>query len=219
MPFEHAESSAKKFGGKAEDYLKIHDLIDSAKASIPDCRHRTVFHSSFGVYIVEQIFGTYITNSDGKKVYTRNIAEQHIIECLGFIPTLQDYIKNMTIEPWMYGALREGFKSEELPEELASDGNKKKSPTESDKVFDSKVKVMPVPDLLIQYPTTIFSYSAGGGNVGVDWGTTVRAEGGVGGVGGGAGAPVPSEGGAGTNGNAGFSVNGFVGGIQHFVSS
>ena len=31
-PFKHAESSARKFGGKAEDYLQIHNWFDESKA-------------------------------------------------------------------------------------------------------------------------------------------------------------------------------------------
>ena len=34
-PFEHAESSAKKFGGRAEDYLAIHNWLDESKAFFP----------------------------------------------------------------------------------------------------------------------------------------------------------------------------------------
>lgn len=102
-PFIHAKSSAKKFGGIMEDYLDIHDFMDSSKAHIPDVRHRALFHSSFGCYIVEQMFGTTRINSAGKEYSTRDIAEQHIIEDLGFIPTVQDYFKNMTLETWMGG--------------------------------------------------------------------------------------------------------------------
>ena len=29
--YRHAEASARKFGGQAEDYLKIHEFIDSSK--------------------------------------------------------------------------------------------------------------------------------------------------------------------------------------------
>ena len=31
-PFKHAESSSRKFGGKAEDYLAIHNWFDESKS-------------------------------------------------------------------------------------------------------------------------------------------------------------------------------------------
>jgi len=43
-PFKHAESSARKFGGKAEDYLPIHNWFDESKAFIADFRHRSLRH-------------------------------------------------------------------------------------------------------------------------------------------------------------------------------
>lgn len=56
-PFIHAESSARKFGGEPADYLPIHQKMDSSKSVIADNRHRVIFHSSFGIFIIEQLFG------------------------------------------------------------------------------------------------------------------------------------------------------------------
>lgn len=100
-PYIHAENSVKKFGGKIEDYLAIHDFMDSSKAHVPDIRHRAIFHSSFGCYIVEKIFGVTITNSENRTVQVRDVAEQHILEDLGKIPTLQDWLSEMNIKQWM----------------------------------------------------------------------------------------------------------------------
>ncbi len=102
-PYLHAKSSAKKYGGVPEDYLDIHDLMDSSKSAVPDVKHRVVFHSSFGCFIVEMIFGTNITNSEGKTVSVRDIAEDHILEDLGFIPSLDKWLQAMEIETWMGG--------------------------------------------------------------------------------------------------------------------
>lgn len=100
-PWKHALSSAKKFGGKPEDYLPIHDFFDSTKACLPDVRHRAILHSAFGIFIAEKVFGHNIKNSDGKLVSVRDIGEQHCIEDLGTIPTLQDWLRNLPIESWM----------------------------------------------------------------------------------------------------------------------
>ncbi len=100
-PFIHAKNSANKFGGKPEDYQAIHDFMDSSKAVVPDMRHRAIFHSAFGCFIVEKVFGTTIVNSDGEEVSTRDIAEEHILEDLGRIPTLQDWLSEMNFQEWM----------------------------------------------------------------------------------------------------------------------
>jgi len=109
-PYIHAKNSAKKHGGKPEDYQKIHDFIDSTKAAMPDMRHRAILHSAFGIFMVEQVFGTTITNSEGKKVCTRDLAEDHVIEDLGFIPTMEHWLKNMTMQDWMFGGRRKEVK-------------------------------------------------------------------------------------------------------------
>ena len=105
-PLIHSKISAKKYGGKVEDYLPIHDFFDSSKAAFPDIRHRAILHSSFGIFLLERVFGTYITNSDGKDVSVRDLGEEHVIQDLGFIPTLDRWFKNMPIEDWMSGKMK-----------------------------------------------------------------------------------------------------------------
>ena len=102
-PYLHAQVSVKKFGGDWRDYMAIHNFIDSSKSAFPDMRHRSLLHSSFGIYITEQVFGLYITNSDGKVVQVRDIAEQHVIDDLGRIPTVQDYLEGMPLYNWLGG--------------------------------------------------------------------------------------------------------------------
>lgn len=105
-PYVHAKNSVHKHGGVIEDYLEIHDFIDSSKVAVPDMRHRAMLHSAWGVYVVEKVFGTTITNSEGRKVSVRDLAEEHVIQDLGFIPTMQDYLENMELKPWMGGEMR-----------------------------------------------------------------------------------------------------------------
>ncbi len=45
--------------------------------------------------------GVNIKNSLGKEVSIREIAEQHVIEDYGFIPSVQDYLVEMNLTPWM----------------------------------------------------------------------------------------------------------------------
>lgn len=101
-PLFHAISSKKKHGGTVEDYIKIHNWFDETKAHFPDMRHRSLRHHSEGIFWLEQQFGTYITNSDGKMIPVRAIGEQHVMEDVGFIPTIADYLKEMNQAGWMY---------------------------------------------------------------------------------------------------------------------
>lgn len=105
-PFLHGKIHVKKHGGKAEDYADIDDFIDSSKAAVPDVRHRAILHSAFGCYIVERAFGRTRINSDGKEYSPRDIAEDHILQDLGFIPTMEQYLNNMAIQPWMSGTMK-----------------------------------------------------------------------------------------------------------------
>jgi hypothetical protein len=46
-------------------------------------------------------FGDYIVLQTGKKVPVKLIAEQHIKEDCGFIPSVSDWLINMTSLEWM----------------------------------------------------------------------------------------------------------------------
>lgn len=105
-PYLHSKIHAKKYGGVPQDYADIDDFIDSSKSVLADVRHRALLHSAWGCWIVEQIFGRTRINSDGREYSPRDIAEQHIIQDLGFIPTAERYLSAMTIEPWMSGTMK-----------------------------------------------------------------------------------------------------------------
>jgi hypothetical protein len=105
-PWIHAKASAKKFGGKPDDYIAIHNLMDSSKGCIADNRHRCLTHNSWFISAdgpLERIFGVFIKNSDGREVSVRDVGEQHILEDFGmrYIPTPQDYLQEMEMKPWM----------------------------------------------------------------------------------------------------------------------
>jgi hypothetical protein len=102
-PWVHAQSSARRFGGKPEDYIEIHEFLDSSKSAIADNRHRALTHNSWFIYFIpERVFGRHITNTDGREVAVRSICEQHVEEDFGgFIPTAQDWIQAMDYQAWM----------------------------------------------------------------------------------------------------------------------
>lgn len=102
-PIKHAESSTRKFGGKPEDYLHIYNWFDESKGFLADIRHRAMRHHAEGILMAENIFGQSFINSDGKTVFVRYIGQQHVQEDLGCIPTVSDWLKNITVQPWMRG--------------------------------------------------------------------------------------------------------------------
>jgi hypothetical protein len=110
-PWHHSLSSARKWGGKPEDYLPLHNWFDASKESMCDFRHRALRHHAQGIFEAEREFGPTITNSDGKRIPTRILAEQHVREDLGRIPTLADWLKCIKAEPWMHRGV------EKLPQE------------------------------------------------------------------------------------------------------
>jgi hypothetical protein len=122
-PFHHAISSAKKFGGEAKDYQAIHDWFDATKEHYANWRHRAMRHHSFGIYEAERVFGTTITNSNGRQIPVRLIGEQHVTEDLGLIPTMADWLRALgdpaQIKPWMTrGVQRDISRIDQQPNEL-----------------------------------------------------------------------------------------------------
>jgi hypothetical protein len=103
-PLIHAERAVKKWGGNSRDYLAIHQWFDATKAHLADNRHRLILHNSFGIALAEQVFGPAITNSSGRRVFVREIGQQHVLEDLGFIPTLAECLAETPLRPWMAGA-------------------------------------------------------------------------------------------------------------------
>jgi hypothetical protein len=108
-PLIHAKSSTKRFGGKAEDYLPIHILLDSPKTTMNNNTSRMLTHNIWFCYeIIPKIFGYNIVNSDGKSVDTVDIAMLHVAEDnkMRFIPTVQDYLQHLQIQPWMNNGIK-----------------------------------------------------------------------------------------------------------------
>lgn len=102
-PWKHAESSAAKWGGEPEDYIEIHDWFDETKQYTGDFTHRAMRHHSAGVQWCIETFGHSIITSEGRVVPVKMIAEQHVTEDCGFIPTVQDWLQPLKANPdgWM----------------------------------------------------------------------------------------------------------------------
>jgi hypothetical protein len=105
-PWKHAESSAQKWGGQPKDYIELHEWFDETKQYTGDWTHRALRHHSAGIQWAVEKFGHTIptvVNSKVLKVPTKVIAEQHVIEDCGYIPTPQDYLRPLRQNPesWM----------------------------------------------------------------------------------------------------------------------
>ena len=108
-PLVHSKSSVKRWGGKVEDYLPIHILLDSPKETMNNNTSRFLTHNTWFCYhIIPKIFGYNITNSDGRSVDTVDIAMLHCLEDfrMKFVPTPQDFLKHMTVEAWMCNGVK-----------------------------------------------------------------------------------------------------------------
>lgn len=103
-PYVHAMSSARRHGGVMEDYLDIHDFMDSSKGAIADNRHRALTHNAWFIStVIERVFGPTRKNSEGKVYSTRLIAEEHVLEDFRgkYIPSAQDFLQEIEPKDWM----------------------------------------------------------------------------------------------------------------------
>ena len=99
-PWHHAVSSSRKWGGEPADYLAVHRWFDESKGYLADARHRSIRHHSEGIAECITVFGPIVLES-GKVIPIRWVGEQHVLEDLGHIPTAADWLRCMTLEPWM----------------------------------------------------------------------------------------------------------------------
>jgi len=102
-PYHHAVSSTKKFGGEPDEYLRLHEWLDGSKQHMADFRHRALRHHSEGIFMLESLFGSTITLSTGRVLPMRFVGEQHVLEDLGRIPTVADWLGRIQPESWMLG--------------------------------------------------------------------------------------------------------------------
>jgi hypothetical protein len=109
-PFLHSKSSQKKFGGTWEDYMLIHEFMDSSKAVMPDNRHRALTHNSWFIStVIPKVFGeTFKRNSDGGIVSSRDVAEQHVLEDykMKYIPSASDFLNLLPFQEWMQNGIK-----------------------------------------------------------------------------------------------------------------
>lgn len=102
-PHVHAKNSAKRYGGVLEDYLDIHEYMDSSKQAVADMRHRILTHTPFFCeMVIPRVFGRIRKNSEGKIYSPKQVAYDHIDEDFkGQIPATSDWFLSLDFAEWM----------------------------------------------------------------------------------------------------------------------
>lgn len=94
-PLQHAQISAKTYGGVWTDYIELHNFLDSSKATCAHFKHRFLLHHAEGIDLAVRLFGGELTNSDGQTNSTRQILTDHLIEDVGNIVSVEDWADDL----------------------------------------------------------------------------------------------------------------------------
>ena len=69
----------------------------------PKALRRSCAEAHFTIFMLEWLFGTTLTLSTGSVLPVRFVGEQHVLEDLGRISTVADWLLHIQPEPWMLG--------------------------------------------------------------------------------------------------------------------
>lgn len=94
-PLQHAQISQKTYGGSWQDYIEIHNFLDSSKATSAHFKHRFLLHHTEGIELGVRIFGETLINSENKTVETRWLLTEHLIEDVGRVVSVEDWAKDL----------------------------------------------------------------------------------------------------------------------------
>ena len=90
-PLQHAQISQKVHGGTWQEYIEIHNFLDSSKTTCAHFKHRFLLHHAEGIELGVRIFGEKFTNSVGKSIEIRKLLTEHLIEDVGKVVTVEDW--------------------------------------------------------------------------------------------------------------------------------
>lgn len=94
-PLQHAQISAKTYGGVWTDYIELHNFLDSSKATCAHFKHRFLLHHAEGIELAVRLFGERIINSEQQTVSTRLVLTDHLIEDVGSIVTIENWANGL----------------------------------------------------------------------------------------------------------------------------
>jgi len=97
-PWDHAGSSAARFGGAPADYLVLHGWFDATKAHLAHISHRMMRHHAEGIGVAEALFGPVVGPAAAP---TRALGDQHMAEDtdLGRTPVADDWLREVSQSP------------------------------------------------------------------------------------------------------------------------
>lgn len=95
MISHHVDHSINRWGGSYDTYKPIHTFLDLTKVYLSDWRHRLLLHNTLGVSLVGNIFEDIIIGK--KTISSRVVAEHHILEDLGVIPTTEWMLRDLKV--------------------------------------------------------------------------------------------------------------------------
>jgi len=90
-PLQHAQISQKTHGGCWQDYIDVHNFLDSSKSTCAHFKHRFLLHHSEGIELGVKICGQKLTSRDNKTIETRQLLTEHLIEDLGKVVKIEDW--------------------------------------------------------------------------------------------------------------------------------
>lgn len=93
------EASIKRFGGTADEHLPVHAFLDGEGTMDPIVAGLTRHHAA-GIFLAEEVFGTTVT-IQSRPVPTRYLAELHVNTEVGRIPSVNDWLKRISVQGWM----------------------------------------------------------------------------------------------------------------------
>ena len=92
---------ASRMGRRRSRLLTDPEWFDESSEHVNDLRHRLMRHHSQGIAECVRRFGRLLTLSNGRQVPMKKIAERHIVEDLGFVPAVADWVRSLKLQPWM----------------------------------------------------------------------------------------------------------------------
>lgn len=99
-PAEMAALSARRHGGDASSYLPLHRWFLETSEWVEGPGHLLFRHHAFGIFEAESRFGP-VLGPDRGTIPTRVVAERHVQDVVGRIPTAADWLRRIKGDRWM----------------------------------------------------------------------------------------------------------------------
>lgn len=100
-PYDHARSSARRYGGICQDYNPLHAWFDATKSILCRFTHRALRHHIEGAREAVAVFGDDILNSDGVKISTMSLGLQHLEEDAPRVVKASEWLVGFAAPDWL----------------------------------------------------------------------------------------------------------------------